>query len=417
MGATQGVNRGAEGETRRLRVLIDSLPALIGYWDRDCRNVIANAAYVDYFGMTPGEIRGRHIREVLGENVYALNLPHIECALRGEEQLFERTLVDQHGKTRYTQASYIPDVVNGEVLGFYAQVTDVTARVEAERARDDALRLFHISMEHAPIGTVVVDASGVVLHANPAICRLLRCAEKDIVGVDFRRFVHPDNRDTGDEQFASLLDGSADHLSSERKYLRADGTSVWLQRDFVLVPGAHGSDDVAVAQFQDITARKAAEAELARLAVTDQLTGLYNRRALVDCVARHRTAAPEGSLGVIFVDFDGFKQVNDTHGHVVGDAVLVAAAHRLATLIEPPNTAYRLGGDEFVVLAPTAEGSAALPELSRKVSDALSGPYETETTPVTLAASVGHACGATDDVEALLRAADAEMYRHKSRPR
>ncbi|PRC44701.1 hypothetical protein C6A85_98890, partial [Mycobacterium sp. ITM-2017-0098] len=280
------MNTDAEGETRRLQVLIDSLPALIGYWDRDCRNVIANAAYIDYFGMTPGEIRGRHIREVLGENVYALNLPHIERALKGEEQLFERTLVDQHGKTRYTQASYIPDVVNGEVLGFYAQVTDVTARVEAERARDDALRLFHISMEHAPIGTVVVDGSGVVLHANPAICRLLRCTAEDIVGVDFRRFVHPDNRDTGAEQFASLLDGSADHLSSERKYLRADGTSVWLQRDFVLVPGAHGSDDVAVAQFQDITARKAAETELARLAVTDQLTGLYNRRALVDCAKR-----------------------------------------------------------------------------------------------------------------------------------
>jgi diguanylate cyclase (GGDEF)-like protein/PAS domain S-box-containing protein len=417
VGVTQGVNGDTEGETRRLRLLIDSLPALIGYWDRDCRNVIANAAYVNYFGMTPGEIRGRHIREVLGEDVYALNLPHIERALKGEEQLFERTLVDQQGKTRYTQASYIPDIVDGEVLGFYAQVTDVTARVEAERARDDALRLFHISMEHAPIGTVVVDGSGVVLHANPAICRLLHCTEKDIVGVDFRRFVHPDNRDTGEEQFASLLDGSATHLSSERKYLRADGTSVWLQRDFVLVPGAHGSDDVAVAQFQDITARKAVEAELARLAVTDQLTGLYNRRALVDIVARHRETAPEGIMGVVFVDLDGFKHVNDTHGHAVGDAVLVAAAHRLATLIEPPNTAYRLGGDEFVVLTPTAQESAALPELSRKVVDALSGPYETDTTPVTLAASVGYACAATGDVDTLLRAADAEMYRHKSRLR
>lgn len=415
MGGTQGVNGDAEGETRRLRLLIDSLPALIGYWDRNRRNVIANAAYVNYFGMTPSQIRGRHIREVLGEKVYALNLPYIERALSGEEQLFERTLVDQEGKTRYTQASYIPDIVDGEVLGFYAQVTDVTARVEAERARDDALRLFHVSMEHAPIGTVVVDGAGVVLHANPAICRLLRCAEQDIVGIDFRRFVHPDNRDTGEEQFASLLDGSADHLSSERKYLRADGTSVWLQRDFVLVPGANGGRDVAVAQFQDITARKAAEAELARLAVTDQLTGLYNRRALVDCAARLRAAAPKDSLGVIFVDLDGFKRVNDVHGHAVGDAVLVAAARRLAAMTEPPNTAYRLGGDEFVVLVPSVNGSTALPELSRKVVDALSGPYGTDTTPVTLAASVGCASAATDDVDALLRAADAEMYRHKSR--
>ncbi|PRC57734.1 hypothetical protein C6A85_32065, partial [Mycobacterium sp. ITM-2017-0098] len=85
----------------------------------------------------------------------------------------------------------------------------------------------------------------------------------------------------------------------------------------------------AVAQFQDITARKAAETELARLAVTDQLTGLYNRRALVDCAKRNHAAAPDVPLGVIFVDLDGFKHVNDTHGHAAGDAVLVAAALRL----------------------------------------------------------------------------------------
>ncbi|PRC47420.1 hypothetical protein C6A85_85045 [Mycobacterium sp. ITM-2017-0098] len=120
---------------------------------------------------------------------------------------------------------------------------------------------------------------------------------------------------------------------------------------------------------------------------------------------------------MIFVDLDGFKHVNDTHGHAAGDAVLVAAALRLAHLTEPPNTAYRLGGDEFVVLAPTMTDAAGLPELASQVVAALSGSYETDTTPVSLAASVGYASGATDDVEALLRAADAEMYRHKARGR
>ena len=271
-------------------------------------------------------------------------------------------------------------------------------------------------MAHAPFGTVVVDAAGVVLQANPAVCELLRCTEKDIVGVDFRRFVHPDNLDSGNSEFAALMDGSTPVLSSERKYLRADGTEVWLQRDFVLVPGAPGGQDVAVAQFQDVTARKRAEAALAQLAVTDQLTGLHNRHALVECVGRMHAAAPEQPVGVFFVDLDGFKHVNDTHGHAVGDAVLAAAAQRLAQLIGPPNTAYRLGGDEFVVLAPAARTDGE-PELVRRIGDTLSEPYDTGTTPVSVAASVGYACGATDDVEALLRAADAEMYRHKARRR
>lgn len=117
--------------------------------------------------------------------------------LAGREQLFERTLIDQNGMTRHTQASYVPDIVDDEVRGFVVQVTDVTARVEAERTRDEAVRLFEISMAHAPVGTVVVDTAGIVLQANPAFCALMRCTEQDLVGGDFRRFVHPDNSSRG----------------------------------------------------------------------------------------------------------------------------------------------------------------------------------------------------------------------------
>lgn len=401
-------------EMPQLRRFIDSLPAMVGYWDHERRNVIANAAYLEYFGLTPGQIRGLHIREVLGEAVYALNLPYIDGVMDGREQLFQRTLVDRHGMTRHTQASYVPDIVDGEVRGFVVQVTDVTARVEAERARDEAVRLFEISMAHAPIGKVVVDTAGIVLQANPAVCRLLRCTEQDLVGGDFRRFVHPDNLESGETEFTALLNGTASHLSSERKYLRGDGTAVWLQRDFVLVPAARNGQDLAVAQFQDVTARRAAENELARLAVTDQLTGLPNRRALVERLERHHAECPEEPIGVLFIDLDGFKHVNDVHGHAVGDAVLSAAAQRLAGLVGPPNTAYRLGGDEFVVLIPVPPDSTGSPALVRRVALDLSAPYPTATTPVRLAASVGYAQAVTDDVESLLRAADAEMYRHKS---
>ncbi|MDR3663069.1 MAG: GAF domain-containing protein [Mycobacterium sp.] len=150
----------ASEEMRRSRMLLDRLPGLMGYWDRELHNIIANDAYFEYFGMTPDEIRGRHISEVLGEAVYALNLPYLQAALAGEEQLFERTLVDRHGKTRYTQASYVPDIVDGDVWGLCVQVTDMTARVEAERARDEALRLFHIGMANAPFGEAILDSSG-----------------------------------------------------------------------------------------------------------------------------------------------------------------------------------------------------------------------------------------------------------------
>lgn len=125
-------------EGRRLRRLFDHLPALVAFWDRDQRNVVANQAYVEWFGVSPDAMRGVHIREVLGEEVYAKNLPHILGALAGEEQLFTRTLVDPTGRVRHSQASYVPDVVDGEVVGFFVLVTDVTPRVEAQRELDTA---------------------------------------------------------------------------------------------------------------------------------------------------------------------------------------------------------------------------------------------------------------------------------------
>lgn len=402
-------------ERRRLQVLLDRLPALIGYWDRDLRNVIANSAYVAYFGFTPDDAHGRHIRDVLGEAVYALNLPYIQGALAGEEQLFERTLIDQRGLTRHTQASYLPDIVDGYVQGFYVQVTDVTARVEAECARDEALRLFEISMSNAPFGKAVLTTSAHVLQINPSLCTLLGYAPEDLIGKDFREVIHPEDRPLAKIDLAGLRDGSVPQVSSERRYIRSDGTTIWMQRNAVMVHREHG-DDVIVAQFQDVTARRRAEAELARLALTDPLTGLHNRHAMTERIAQCHDGDPAAPVGLVFVDLDGFKNVNDSFGHCTGDAVLVHVAHLLAQLVRKPHSAYRLGGDEFVVLAPetSAEEVEALTDAIR---DALNEGYPMTPGPATLTASVGWTHGSTKDVDALIRQADTDMYRHKPKRR
>ncbi|MDZ4233020.1 MAG: PAS domain-containing protein, partial [Dietzia sp.] len=144
------------------RSLLDRLPSLIGYWDRRLCNVFANSAYIDYWGTTPEQVAGRHIRDVLGEEIYELNLPYIRAALAGQEQSFSRILTDSQGATRHAQVSYIPNSVDGRVDGFYAVVTDVTARVEAEIARAEALRTFHTMVVSAPFGKAMLDTDGVL---------------------------------------------------------------------------------------------------------------------------------------------------------------------------------------------------------------------------------------------------------------
>ncbi len=401
-------------ENRSLRLLIDHLPALIGYWDRDLRNVIANNAYGEYFGLTPAEVQGRHISEVLGESVYELNLPHIEGALAGEVQLFDRTLIDQHGVDRYTQASYIPDIVDGEVQGFYVLVTDVSARVEAERARDEAQRLWEISMENAPFGKALFSASGNVLFVNPALCGRLGYTGDELTGEGFHRHVHPDHLAAARADWASLIDGSAGRTASEYRYLCRDGTTVWMQCHAVLVPGAFGSKDIVVAQFQDMTERRHFEAELSRLALTEPLTGLANRGALTKFLSEHLAGDPNTPVGVIFIDLDGFKQINDVHGHAAGDAVLIQAARRIEGDVVPPNSVYRVGGDEFVILVIDAETATRVRQLADQVRTGLARSYDAAGVQVSLTASVGWSRGdASDGVESLIDKADADMYRRK----
>lgn len=404
-------------DPRRLRQLIDSVPAMVSYWDRQLCNVIANEAFIEFFGKTPVEIRGRHLREVLGDKLYGLSHAHVEGVLAGERQLFEHTLTDPLGGMRYVESNYIPDLVDGEVQGFYVQVTDVTARVEAEQARDDAVRLLQISMDNAPIGQAIVDTSVRALYVNPALCKMFGYAPEELIGMDLRTFVHPNDIASAAVDLDLLKNSSQSHVVSELRLNGRDGSTVWVQRDAVMVPGTHGSDDIIIGQFQDVTARKRVEAELARQAVTDPLTGLGNRQAFFDSVKNHRAAERAAPVGIVFIDLDGFKRINDDYGHAVGDVVLIEVAQRIAKIADAPDSVYRLGGDEFVVLSTEAEAREHVVELANRLRVALTGMYGTGTTPLFLGASVGSTWGPTDDVQQLLNDADAHMYRHKARRR
>ncbi|MCF3629630.1 PAS domain S-box protein [Thalassospiraceae bacterium LMO-SO8] len=123
---------------RDLRNVLDSVPSMIAYWDSDQHNRFANKAYEEWFGVTPEWLAGRHIKELMGEDLYQKSLVYIEGALRGEPQAFERELVDAEGVPRFTQAQYLPDVSGEKVQGFYVFVFDVTAIKASEIAQKQA---------------------------------------------------------------------------------------------------------------------------------------------------------------------------------------------------------------------------------------------------------------------------------------
>ena len=128
---------------RDLHSILDHIPSMIGYWDKNLRNRFGNHAYQSWFGIDPEQMSGKHIREVIGEARYQLDLPYMEAALAGEHQIFERAIpIPDSGEIRHSLAHYISDVAEGEVQGFYVLVTDVTAAKKGEAAiRDSEERL------------------------------------------------------------------------------------------------------------------------------------------------------------------------------------------------------------------------------------------------------------------------------------
>lgn len=404
-------------EAHRLRRIMDSLPAMVSQWDRDLVNVFANAAVADFVGMTPAEIRGRSLGEVFDENLHRLNPADLDAVLAGKQCVSECGLVDRRGVTRRFQTAYVPDMVNGVVAGFCLQATELTSPFPDGCSGEDELRLFRACVENASIGQAIVETSLKGLYFNPAFCSMFGVTGEEALSANFREFVSPEDVEVVQADLETLKGLPNSHVATEFRAFRADGTEMWLQRDAVVVPAGPGSRDVLIGQFQDITARKRAEAELARLAVTDPLTGLLNRQALVALIGEHHDAEPSASVGIVFLDLDGFKQINDAHGHAVGDAVLGQVAERLAQVVSAPDAAYRLGGDEFVVLSLAADSESHVRELADVLRGALSGNYDGGGIPVSLSASAGSTWGPTADLEQLLHLADLRMYRHKARHR
>lgn len=126
-----------------IRAILDNVPALISYWDRDLRNRMANTGYREFFGKTAAELPGMHMRDVLGEDLFALNVAYVERVLAGEPVTFERTTEDARGALRHIEVSYVPDLLDDQVQGFFVLVADVTEHKQAQLA----LRAAHSDLE------------------------------------------------------------------------------------------------------------------------------------------------------------------------------------------------------------------------------------------------------------------------------
>ncbi|MDQ4129380.1 MAG: diguanylate cyclase [Actinomycetota bacterium] len=291
------------------------------------------------------------------------------------------------------------------------------SRAAYRRARHSEER-FKSAFENAPIGMVLASIhpadAGRFMQVNRAMCDITGYSEEQLLGRRLKDITHEEDLDGGGCLLERLLADGVSTLQAEKRYVRADGRDVAVLVNVSLVHDGSGDPVYAIAQVQDITERKRAQEELTFQAHHDPLTGLRNRRKLMEDLERRLSfATDQEPVLLALFDLDGFKAYNDTFGHPAGDALLSRLGRRLDAAVDSRGVAYRMGGDEFCVLS-SLDVDGAEP-LAAAAAAALSERGEGFTVTATYGVVVlPH--DATDEEEAL-RKADQRMYARKGKRR
>jgi diguanylate cyclase (GGDEF)-like protein/PAS domain S-box-containing protein len=302
-----------------------------------------------------------------------------------------------------------------EILAHQVALTLESAmlRQEAIRQRNEAY--FRALVQDASDAIVIVADDGTVKYATPSTAAIF--GDIAVEGEHLWDLVAEDNRDDFAHTFVRLRERARfGPRVVEREITRRDGRNVCIQArcsDLRAEPNVAG----LVFTLRDVTAQHQLEEELKHQAFHDALTGLPNRLLFQDRIAQQLASVTRNGTiaGVLFVDLDDFKVVNDTKGHGVGDELLIAAAARLASLVRESDTAARLGGDEFALLVGDAQDTAAVEAAAERIVGAFAEPFALTTGFVTTTVTVGVATtqDSTDTGE-LLRHADLALYAAKA---
>jgi diguanylate cyclase (GGDEF)-like protein/PAS domain S-box-containing protein len=405
-----------ESEQRYRRLFEESRHALY-ISTRSGDFVDINQAMLDLFGYTR--------REML-----SLNAAVLYADPQGREAFQQR--VEQRGSVRNyeiqlrTRAGKVLDCVltatarqgaDGEFCGYEGIIEDVTERKRSTTLLQRSEEYFRSLIENALDTITILSADGTIQYESPSVERVLGYAPEALIGTNVFEFLHPDDAQRVRGVFGRVGKGQGLTSAVEFRFRHHDGS--WRTLEAV---GRNLLDDPSVGGIvvnaRDVTQRREAEARLLHDAFHDQLTGLPNRALFMDrldqLVKRNRRDTTPG-FTVLFLDVDGFKTVNDSLGHGVGDQLLVDIGRRLERSLRPGDTVARVGGDEFALLLDAVGTAGEAEAIAGRIHDRMEMPFDMGGREVYATISIGIALATQQYARAedVLRDADIAMYRSK----
>ncbi len=333
-------------------------------------------------------------------------------AVRITDELFWR----KSGEGFPVEYQATPIIENGRVVGAVVVFKDITERLKAEESLKQSAAVFDNTAE----AILISDANNRIIKVNDAFIRITGYRREEVIGKDPKML---SSGKQGDEFYRSLWNA----LQTKGQWVG----EIWNRRksgeiypewlSISAITNERGQISNYIAVFNDISPVKQTEERLQYLAHHDPLTGLPNRLLLQDRLAHAvRTAhRNKQQLAVLFIDLDGFKEINDTHGHQLGDALLEKASRRLRSCLREGDTVARLGGDEFIVILEQTTDREGIVQVVEKILEALRKPMKLQGLDLNISGSIGISLYPDDalDCQDLVKRADTAMYQAKQNGR
>jgi diguanylate cyclase (GGDEF)-like protein/PAS domain S-box-containing protein len=321
-----------------------------------------------------------------------------------------------NGKSIEVLAAISPFVFDGE-RWVVVLVRDARLISDAEQLRVATELRFRLAFEGNLAPMSVTNLDDQISAANRAFCDMVGFSKEELIGHDSKVFTYPDDVGITEESHRRAISGETEQSRYIKRYLRKDGKVI-----FVEVLRSAARDEAGellyfVFSERDITQEKALSAQITHQSLHDPLTGLANRALFMDRLSQGmaRAARKGGTGAVLLLDLDNFQGVNDTYGHVVGDQLLVAIAHRLDVVARTSDSLARSGDDEFLYLA---EGMSA-PEdaaiVARRMLDVFAQPFVIDGTPLEQRVSMGVVVwdATNSDCAEIVQNADVALFEAK----
>lgn len=327
-----------------------------------------------------------------------------------------RLVVD--GKVRWVRAQSIPRKREDGAIVWEGVVVDINELKTAQQNLQTVIECTHG-------GLWVLDLDAGYSDINEYWAQIHGYQREDIYPLSnafWESLVHPEDLDGVRAADAEVVLGKTRVGKHIYRVRHKDGHYLWVKAHYA-VSGykPDGSPATLSGVVFDITAEKTLEDKLWKYAYEDSLTGLPNRMLIFDRIetALKRAAREHGTLAVMFMDLDGFKALNDAHGHHAGDAVLKEVASRLQASLRASDSVGRVGGDEFLALLPDIGPHSAAIEAAKRVADCLREPILFRTEKLSVRCSIGVASFPShgQDLDTLIRSADISMYHQKRQQR